>query len=182
MEVSGQLLWRQLRPRWTEAHVRYPVDRINSGWIQRQGREMSRFCRESNHACPFHSLLRYSVRYSDSMVVTISMALMMTNLTVQRRAVSTPDLEPTQPPIQWVLVALSPGVKRPKREADHSPSSSNEFSVEVKIVWSYTSTSPYAGVSKSFQTESKRNQQQQTLIEKQHKRLWRQNSLDWLTK
>jgi hypothetical protein len=28
---------------------------------------------------------------------------------------------PTQPPIQWVLGALSPGVKRPEREADHSP-------------------------------------------------------------
>jgi hypothetical protein len=37
-------------------------------------------------------------------------------------------LGPTQPPIQWVLRALSLGVKRPGREADHSPPSS----VEVK--------------------------------------------------
>jgi hypothetical protein len=37
-------------------------------------------------------------------------------------------LEPTQPPIQWVPGALSPGVKQPWREADHSPL----FSVEVK--------------------------------------------------
>jgi hypothetical protein len=30
----------------------------------------------------------------------------------------------TQPPIQWVPGALSPGVKRPGREADHSPPTS----------------------------------------------------------
>jgi hypothetical protein len=37
---------------------------------------------------------------------------------------SIPVLGATQPPIQWVPGALSPGVKRPEREADHwSPSS-----------------------------------------------------------
>jgi hypothetical protein len=85
----------------------------------------------------------------------------------------------TQPPIQFVPGALSLGVKRPKREADHSP----PYSAEVKNVWSYTSTPQYAfmvrclvkhrdnftftfystiavlrrmyeGVSKSFRTES----------------------------
>jgi hypothetical protein len=45
----------------------------------------------------------------------------------------------TQPPIQWVLGALSPGVKRPGREADHSPPTS----AEVKKMWTYTSTPPY---------------------------------------
>jgi hypothetical protein len=35
-------------------------------------------------------------------------------------------LGPTQPPIQWVPGALSLGVKRPGREADHSPPSSAE--------------------------------------------------------
>jgi hypothetical protein len=30
-------------------------------------------------------------------------------------------LEPTQSPIQWVPGALSPGVQRPGREADHLP-------------------------------------------------------------
>jgi hypothetical protein len=35
-------------------------------------------------------------------------------------------LGPTQLPIQWVPVALSLGVKRPGREADHSPPSSAE--------------------------------------------------------
>jgi hypothetical protein len=33
---------------------------------------------------------------------------------------------PTQPPIQWVLGALSPGVKRPVCVADHSPPSDAE--------------------------------------------------------
>jgi hypothetical protein len=52
--------------------------------------------------------------------------------------VSVTALEPTQPPIQWVPGALSLGVKRPVREADHHlhlvPRSKNE--------WSYTSTPP----------------------------------------
>jgi hypothetical protein len=33
-------------------------------------------------------------------------------------------LGPTQPPTQWVPGALSPGVKRPGREFDHSPPTS----------------------------------------------------------
>jgi hypothetical protein len=47
---------------------------------------------------------------------------------------SRPNLGPTQPPIQWV-----PGVKRPEREADHSPPTS----AEVKIMWIYKPTPPY---------------------------------------
>jgi len=42
----------------------------------------------------------------------------------------------TQPPIQWVTGALSPGVNRTGGEADHSPPSS----AEVNNSWSYTST------------------------------------------
>jgi hypothetical protein len=49
-------------------------------------------------------------------------------------------LMPTQPPIQWVPGVLSLGVKRPGREADHSPPSS----AGVKNAWSYTSTHQYA--------------------------------------
>jgi hypothetical protein len=41
---------------------------------------------------------------------------------------SRPAVGPTQPPIQWVRGALSPGVKRPGREADHLTS----FSAGVK--------------------------------------------------
>jgi hypothetical protein len=39
---------------------------------------------------------------------------------------SIPALGPTQPPIQWVLRAVSLGVKRPGREANHSLPSSAE--------------------------------------------------------
>jgi hypothetical protein len=35
-------------------------------------------------------------------------------------------LRPTQPPIQWVPGALSPVVRRPGREAHHSPPSNAE--------------------------------------------------------
>jgi hypothetical protein len=38
-----------------------------------------------------------------------------------------PALEPTQPPIQWVPITLSRGLKRPGREADHSPPPNAEF-------------------------------------------------------
>jgi hypothetical protein len=48
-------------------------------------------------------------------------------------------LGPTQPPIQYVPWTISPGLKRPEREADHSPPSS----ADVKERWIYTSTSPY---------------------------------------
>jgi hypothetical protein len=54
---------------------------------------------------------------------------------------SRPALGPTQPPIQWIgNGALSPRVKRQGCEADHSPATS----VEVKKMWIYTSTPPYA--------------------------------------
>jgi hypothetical protein len=54
--------------------------------------------------------------------------------------VSRQDLGSTQPPLQWVSGALSLEVKRPGREADHSPPSS----ADVKNAWSYTSTPQYA--------------------------------------
>jgi hypothetical protein len=40
---------------------------------------------------------------------------------------------PTQPPIQWVPGALSLEVKRPWREADHSPPSSTEVEEYVEL-------------------------------------------------
>jgi hypothetical protein len=51
-----------------------------------------------------------------------------------------PDLESTQPPIQWILGAASLAVKRLELEAEHSPPTS----AEVKKIWIYTSTPPYA--------------------------------------
>jgi hypothetical protein len=42
-------------------------------------------------------------------------------------------LGPTQPPIQWVPGALSLGVKRSGREADHSPPSSAEVKEFVEL-------------------------------------------------
>jgi hypothetical protein len=52
---------------------------------------------------------------------------------------SRPVLGPTQPPFQWVLRALSPWVKRPGHETDHS----SPTSAEVKKIWIYTSTPSY---------------------------------------
>jgi hypothetical protein len=52
---------------------------------------------------------------------------------------SRPALGPTQSPTEWVPVALSPGVKRPGREANHSPLPS----AEVKNVFSCISTPPH---------------------------------------
>jgi len=48
-------------------------------------------------------------------------------------------LGPTQPPIQWILEAVYLGVKRSRREADHSPPSS----AEVNNAWICTSTPQY---------------------------------------
>jgi hypothetical protein len=45
----------------------------------------------------------------------------------------------SQPPIQWVPWALSSGVKRSGRQADHSPLAS----AEIKNTRIYTSTPPY---------------------------------------
>jgi hypothetical protein len=53
---------------------------------------------------------------------------------------SRPALRSTQPHIQCVTGALSPGVKRPGREIGHSPPAS----ADVKKIWIYTSALPYA--------------------------------------
>jgi hypothetical protein len=52
---------------------------------------------------------------------------------------STPTPRITQPPIQWVPGALSPGVRQQGREADNSPPTS----AEVKKMWIYTYTPSY---------------------------------------
>jgi hypothetical protein len=52
--------------------------------------------------------------------------------------VSRPTLGPKKPPTQWVPGALTLGLKRLGREADHSPPST----IDVKNVCSYTSVPP----------------------------------------
>jgi hypothetical protein len=47
---------------------------------------------------------------------------------------SRPPLGPKLPSVQWIPGVLSPGVKRSKREADHSPPSS----AEASFIWSFT--------------------------------------------
>jgi hypothetical protein len=63
---------------------------------------------------------------------------------------SKPALGSTKPPIQWIPEALSQGVKRPGREADHS----SPASAEVKKIWVYTSTPPDAFMGKCFISEA----------------------------
>jgi len=54
-------------------------------------------------------------------------------------------LEPTQPPIQWILGALSLGVKRPGREADHSPPSSAKDKECVELYLHSSNTPSWRG-------------------------------------
>jgi hypothetical protein len=51
-----------------------------------------------------------------------------------------PALGPTQSPVQWLPLALCPGIKRQEREADNSPPTS----AEVRKPWTYASTRSYA--------------------------------------
>jgi len=55
---------------------------------------------------------------------------------------SRPALGP-EPPIQGVPGALPPGVKRPDREADHSPTSSAEFEECIALYLHSPSTSSW---------------------------------------
>jgi hypothetical protein len=54
-------------------------------------------------------------------------------------------LGPTQPPIQWVPGVLSLGVKRPGREADHSPPSSAEVKEWVELYFHSPSMPSWRG-------------------------------------
>jgi hypothetical protein len=58
---------------------------------------------------------------------------------------SIPSLRPTQDPVQWVLEALSSGVKRPRREADHSPPSSTEVKEWVELYLHSPNTPSWRG-------------------------------------
>jgi hypothetical protein len=52
---------------------------------------------------------------------------------------------PTQPPIQWVTVPLCLGIKRPGREADHSPPSSAEVKDWRQLHLHSPNTPPWRG-------------------------------------
>jgi hypothetical protein len=54
---------------------------------------------------------------------------------------STSTTYPIQPSNQWIPGALSPGIKRPGRESDHS----TPTSAEVKKTWIYTSIVDHSG-------------------------------------
>jgi hypothetical protein len=54
-------------------------------------------------------------------------------------------MRPTQPPIQWVPGALSLGVKRPGREADHSPPSTAEVKELVELYLHSPNTPSWGG-------------------------------------
>jgi hypothetical protein len=54
--------------------------------------------------------------------------------------VSRTTLGPTQPPIQWIPGAVSLGIKRQGREADHSPPSSAEANEYAELYFHALST------------------------------------------
>jgi len=56
-----------------------------------------------------------------------------------------PALEPTQPPIQWILGALSLGIKAPGSETDHSPRSIAEVKECVELCPNSPNTSSWRG-------------------------------------
>jgi hypothetical protein len=62
------------------------------------------------------------------------------------------DLGPTQPPIQWVLGALSLGIKQPGREADHSPPSNAEVKECVELYLHSPNTPSWRGAQLKHRT------------------------------
>jgi hypothetical protein len=68
-------------------------------------------------------------------------------------SISRPDLRITQPPMIWILGALSPGVKWLGHETDHSPPNS----AKVKKTWIYTSTPPHTSSWRSASSVKHRN-------------------------
>jgi hypothetical protein len=58
---------------------------------------------------------------------------------------SRPVLEPTKPPMQRVLGAVSLGLKWPGREADHAPPSSAEVKECVELYLNFPNTFSWHG-------------------------------------
>jgi hypothetical protein len=70
---------------------------------------------------------------------------LLTKLHPLRTTASRPALRPTQPPIQWVPAVLSMEIKRPGREADHSPPSSAEVKEWVELYLHSPNTPSWRG-------------------------------------
>jgi len=81
----------------------------------------------------FHKKRTFLSRFSNCQVLYQVVCLFVCLFSVQTGSGAHPASN------QWIPGALSPGVKRPGREADHSPSSS----AEMKNAWRYTSTPQY---------------------------------------
>jgi hypothetical protein len=79
-------------------------------------------CRETNPVGPEHSRSRYSDELRAGRPGSIPGGGKISAYFTASR----PTLGSTQPPIQWIPVALSSGIKRPGREADHLPPTSAE--------------------------------------------------------
>jgi hypothetical protein len=73
--------------------------------------------------------------YSAGLYVKVFFGIRLVGVQEYSSVSSRPALGPNQPPIQWITGDLSPRVKRPGREADHSPTTSTE----IKETWVYTS-------------------------------------------
>jgi hypothetical protein len=60
------------------------------------------------------------------MKIIIEYYVIGTNMQLSH-TISTASMGPTQPPNQWIPAALTPGIKRPGRESDHSPQPSEKL-------------------------------------------------------
>jgi len=88
----------------------------------------------------FRSSIAYSIIYQDRMISRVTMDWAIWDSIPGRAKFSLfwnvqTGYEATQLPVRWV-----PGLKRPRREADHAPSTS----AQIKNEWSYISTTPRA--------------------------------------
>jgi hypothetical protein len=83
---------------------------------------------------------RYLNQYSKQpMGWAAGVLLLLQTCSFHSATASRPALGPNQPQNRWITRAFTPGLKRPRRELDHSPPPS----AEVKDASSYTSTPPY---------------------------------------
>jgi hypothetical protein len=122
LEASSNHLFLQNLPRWSQKFPACYGPRRFSNTVTR-----------SCHWPLFEASWMHCI-HSDTL--SLSSILILSCFCVRSRR------GPTQPPIQWVPGIIPPYIKRPGREADHSPPSS----AKIKNAWSYTSTPQYASL------------------------------------